>query len=107
MAANDPEPKVPVSDTGNGLVIGGWLLLIGTITLNVAIPPHVRVTNMIAILSAIGFVVSVPMIIVGHVMRRRDFETLDKDTVEAEYAYDERENREREQFVRDHGRGAA
>jgi hypothetical protein len=62
MSVHDPEPHIPRDDSGKGLRMIGWFLLLWTFATLVWIPSHTRWTNymmwvdIICFMAGIGFV---------------------------------------------------
>lgn len=68
MSVYDREPKVPRDDTGKGLRVIGWMLLIWTVFSLVWMPARVRSTTIAIVANAGCFVVGVLLIMAGYVV---------------------------------------
>jgi hypothetical protein len=71
MSVYDPEPKIPNSDSGKGLRVIGWLLLIWTGIMLVWTPPNQWVTNYMPVVTGLCFVGGIGFVIAGYVVAWR------------------------------------
>lgn len=68
MSVYDQEPKVPRDDTGKGLRVIGWMLLVWTAFSLVWMPARVRSTPIAIIANTACLVVGIFMIVSGYVV---------------------------------------
>ena len=68
MSVYDREPKVPRDDTGKGLRVIGWMLLIWTAFSMIWVPPRVMSTRIAVIANAACFGAGVFLIALGYVV---------------------------------------
>ena len=66
MSVHDREPKVPRDDTGRGMRVIGWMLLIWTAFSLVWMPARVRGTTIAVVANAACFIGGVILLVIGY-----------------------------------------
>ena len=66
MSVHDREPRVPKDDTGRGLRVVGWMLLVWSIFSMIWVPPRVFGSRIAVIANAACFIGGVVLIVIGY-----------------------------------------
>lgn len=104
MSVLDAEPKIPNDDSGRGLRVIGWILVLWTMASMIWIPMRLWWTNFMPILNAVMFFTGVSFLVWGFYVGRHT----PSETVLAERTHDlmaQHEGHQNDEFATGNGPG--